>query len=75
MRLRDDAVEALDMGAGGDLRHHAAVLAVLLPLRAHDIGQDLAARLAIAPHHRSRGLVAARLDAEHEGGSPRADVG
>ena len=24
MRLRDDAVERLDMGARGDLRHHAA---------------------------------------------------
>ena len=39
-RLGDDLVEAFHVRAGGDLRHHAAVAAVLLPLRAHDVGQD-----------------------------------
>ena len=38
--LGDDLVEAFHVGAGGDLRHHAAVAAVLLPLRPHDVGQD-----------------------------------
>ena len=41
--LRDDAVERLDMGARGDLRHHAAEGGMLVDLRQHDVGQDLAA--------------------------------
>ena len=35
-----DLVETLHMRAGGDLRHHAAIAAVLFPLRPHDVGQD-----------------------------------
>ena len=64
--LGDDLVQALDVGARGDLRHHAAVAAVLLPLRPHHVGEDAAAAVGAARHHGGRRLVAARLDAEHE---------
>ncbi len=37
-RRGDDAVEQIDMGARGDLRHHAAERGVFLGLRPHDIG-------------------------------------
>ncbi len=64
-RLGDDHVERLDMGARRDLRHHAAEGRVLVDLRQHDIGQNLA-RPGLEPlDHRRRGLVAGRLDAEH----------
>ncbi len=36
----DDRVEALDMGARRDLRHDAAEGAMLVPLRAHDVGEN-----------------------------------
>ena len=65
-RLRDDGVEHLDMGARRDLRHHAAIGCVLVGLRQHDVGEDLAAPVRAAPHDRRRGLVAGRLDAEDE---------
>ena len=42
-RLGDDVIERLDMGAGGDLRHHAAEFGVLADLRQDDVGQNLAA--------------------------------
>ncbi len=64
--LGDDLVEAFHVGAGGNLRHHAAVAAVLLPLRPHDIGQDAALPRPGASNHGRGRLVAARLDAEHE---------
>jgi hypothetical protein len=35
-------IERLDMGAGGDFRHHAAEFGVLADLRQHDIGQNAA---------------------------------
>ena len=65
-RLGDDVVEHLDMGAGGDLRHHAAEGGVLVDLRQDDIGQDPAAAGLRPLDHRRRGLVAGRLDAEHD---------
>jgi hypothetical protein len=64
-RLGDDEIECLDMGAGGDFRHHAAEGSMLADLREHDVGQDLAAPLVRPLDHRRRGLVAGRLDAEH----------
>ncbi len=63
-RLGDECVEHLDMGARGDLRHHAAEGGMLADLGEHDIGQDLAAAVVAAFHHRGGGLVAGRLDAE-----------
>ena len=54
------------MGAGGDLRHHAAERAMLLPLRAHDVRQDAAtaigtrARRPPPPSRRSSSRCRAR---------------
>ena len=42
------------MGARGDLRHHAAKGRVLVDLRQHDIGQDLAAAVVAAARPRRR---------------------
>ena len=65
-RLGDDHVERLDVGARSDFRHHAAECGVLRDLREHNIGQDFS-RTRLGPlDHRRRGLVAGRLDAEHE---------
>ena len=68
-RLADRGIEQLDMGACGDLRHHAAIGRMQVELRAHHARQDLAAAVFVPPHQRRRGLVAARLDAEHGQGS------
>ena len=65
-RLARDEVEALDVGARGDLRHHAPVGPVPLPLRAHDVRQDAPAAVGRAPDDGGRRLVAARLEAENE---------
>ena len=54
------------MGARGDLRHHAAEAGVLVGLRAHDIGQDFAAAVALALDHGGRGLVAGGLDPQYQ---------
>ena len=43
-RLLDQPVDALEMGARGDLRHHAAEAAMLGHLAVDHVGQDLAAR-------------------------------
>ena len=65
-RLGDDQVERFDMGARGDLRHHPAEGGVCLDLREHHVGAD-DARPGVRPlHHCRRGLIAGRLDAEHE---------
>ena len=70
----DDHVEGLDVGARGDLRHHAAERRMLVDLREHDVGEDSAAprrRPAVGGrhigpfHHRGPGFIAGRLDAEH----------
>ena len=65
-RLGDQNIEQLDMGARGDLRHDAAELGVQRKLRAHHIGEDDALAACLAPHQGGGGLVAARLDAEHD---------
>src|SRR5581483_7209544 len=64
----DDAVERLDMGAGSDLRHHAAEGGMIGNLREDDVGEDPAAAVRPPLDHRGRGLVAARLDAEDDHG-------
>ena len=58
-RLGDDAVERLDMGARGDLRHHAAERRMLGDLRQHDVGQDLA-----AARRRARSTTAAAVSSQ-----------
>ena len=73
-RLADGRVEQLDMGARGDLRHHAAIGRMQVELRAHHARQDRAAAVRGAAHHRRGSLVAARLDAEHDQGSGFAVV-
>ena len=63
------------MGAGGNLRHDAAVGPMLLQLRAHDVGKDAPARRpAIAQHDRRRRFVAAGLDARERGLRTAADL-
>ena len=52
------------MGAGGDLRHHAAEFGVFADLRQHDIGQDSALPVRGPPDHGRGRLVAGCLDAE-----------
>ena len=52
-----DLAHLLHMGAGGDLRHHAAVQGVQVDLRIHRVGQDLPPVL----HHGRRRLVAGSL--------------
>ena len=64
-RLADGRVEQLDMGARGDLRHHPAIGRMQIELRAHHARQDLAPSVRRQAHDCRRGLVAARLDAEH----------
>jgi hypothetical protein len=61
-RPGDDRVQEVQVGAAGDLRHDAAVRDVQVDLRADDARHDVAP----AHHERRGGLVAARLDAEHE---------
>jgi hypothetical protein len=63
---RDDHIERLHMGARRDLRHHAAERRMLLDLRQHHIGKDGAAAILAPFDQRRRGLVAGRLDAEHD---------
>ena len=65
-RLPDDAVEQVDMGARRDLRHHAAETGVFRGLRAHDIGQNPAAAVALAFDHGGRGFIAGGLDTQHQ---------
>ena len=65
-RAIDDAVEQVDMGARGDLRHHAAEAGVLVGLRAHDIGEDLAAAVALALDHGGCGFIAGGLDPQYQ---------
>ena len=67
----DQPVDAFEMGAGSDLRHHAAEAAMLGELAVDDVGQDGADRgvACRSPsgrgfHHRHRRLVAARFDTQ-----------
>ncbi len=63
--LADRRIEQLDMGAGGDLGHHAAIGRMQVELRAHHACKDLAPPAGRPAHHGGRGLIAARLDPEH----------
>ena len=42
-RAADQTVEGVDMGAGGDFRHHAAIGRMFGDLAQNGVGQDLAA--------------------------------
>ena len=67
---RDQGVEDLDMGAGGDLRHHAAVGGMGGDLAHQLVGENFAAAVRPQPHDRRRGLVAGRFNAEDAHRSP-----
>jgi len=71
-RLGDDLVEPFDMGACGDLRHHAAECGVLVDLRQHHVGQNPSRPFAGTLDHRGCGLVAGGFDTENEHGGPEA---
>ncbi len=64
----DDAIEHVDMGARGDFRNHAPKWRMFLDLGAHHIGQDPAAAVAAAFHHRGCGLIAGGFDPQHQCG-------
>jgi hypothetical protein len=61
----DDAIQGLDMGAGGDLGHDAAECRMLGDLAEHGIGQDSRRGSAIQRHDAGRRLVTARLYAQN----------
>ena len=61
----DQAIEMVEMAAGGDLRHHAAIGPMLGELRQHRLGQHA----PVVGDQCRRRLVAARLDAQHDHGS------
>ncbi len=62
---RDQMVDRLDMGARGDLRHHAAIGGMGGDL-AHDlVAEDFAAPFRAQPNHRGGGFVASGLDAQN----------
>ncbi len=61
-RAGDQSIEVLQMGARGDLRHHAAIRAMFLELRQHEVAEDA----PVGGDNRRRRLVATRLDAEND---------
>jgi hydroxymethylbilane synthase len=63
-RPGDEAVDDLDVGTRGDLRHHAAVGRMLGDLAQDLVREDVAATVAAEGHHGGGGFVAGRLDAE-----------
>ena len=74
-RLADDAVQRLDMGARGDLRHHAAERRHARRSATARCWTGSCPAVAAALDHRGGGLVAGRLDAEYKHGVllPRSD--
>ena len=61
-RARDQAVQVLEVGPGGDLGHDAAIGAVLVQLRQHQVGPYP----PIVVDDGGGGLVATGLDAEND---------
>src|SRR5258705_80097 len=53
-------------GSEGDLRHNAAEAGLLVGLRAHDIGQNPAAAVALAFDHGGCGFIAGGLDPQYQ---------
>ena len=60
--LADQPVEMVEMGAGGDFRHHAAELPVLGDLRQHALGLHL----AVGIDQRHGRFVAAGFEPEYD---------
>jgi hydroxymethylbilane synthase len=63
-RLFHQPIQGLDMGAGGDFRHHAAIGAVFLELGKHHVRKDFAAAIRMACDNGRGGFVAACFNAE-----------
>ena len=61
-RARDHRVEHVEVGPRRDLRHDTAEVGVQVDLRRHHARHHVVA----AEHQRRGGLVAARLDAQHQ---------
>jgi hypothetical protein len=62
----NDAVQQLNVRSCSDLRHHAAVVPMLVELRMNDVRADRTLALAIAMHDRGGGLIAGGLNAKNE---------
>ena len=62
--LANDAVEIIEMGARGDLRHDAAIGPVFVELAEHDVRQNG----AVVGDNRGGGLVAAGFDTQDNHG-------
>jgi hypothetical protein len=67
-RLTGHGLDHLHMGPGGDLRHHPAERRVRRHLARHHRRQHFGAAALVQAHHRGGGLIAARFQAEDEGG-------
>lgn len=64
--LGDGRIQHLDMGPGGDLRHHAAEARMQGKLGADHIGKDCSLAVRVPAHDSGGGFIAARLDAEDD---------
>ena len=64
-RAGDQPIDDLDMGARGDLGHHAAISGMGGDLAHHLVGEDFAGPVAAQPHHRRGGLVAGGFDPQN----------
>ena len=61
-RPLDDSVHVIEVAARGNFRHDAAIGAMFVDLREHDVGQDA----AVFPDHRGCGFVAGGFNAEND---------
>ena len=64
--LGDDGIERLDVGAGGDFRHHAAERGMFADLRKNNVRQNAALSVHISLHHGGGRFVAGGFDAEDD---------
>lgn len=60
-RLHDQTIKGFDMGACGNLRHHAAVNRMFIELRKNDIGKDPPFAVFVPFDDRSGCFVTARF--------------
>ena len=61
----DERIQMINMGASGDLRHHAAIGRVLVELGQHKVRADGARPARHARHNSGGGLVAAGFKAQN----------
>ncbi len=65
-RRADNRIQRLDVGAGGDFRHHAAECRMFGDLRKHHVGQDAALPVVGPFDQGGGGFVAGGFDAEDD---------